>query len=132
MATASAVATERLETSRSPLGVLWILYGILRLVSALLLVMESAVATLMFGALLSRVGNPFFWMSVFHFVYTMWILLSIVAGVFSLLAGSALLTRRPSARRLALLASFFSVSEIPFGITLGTYTLTLFLRRAAD
>ena len=130
MATASAVATNRLETTRSPLGLLWILYGILRLVAAVVFVMCSAVATLMFGALLSRVGNPYFWMSLFHFAYTMMILLTIIAGVFSLLAGSALLTRRPSARRLALLASFFSVSEIPFGITLGTYTLILFLRRA--
>jgi hypothetical protein len=130
MATASAVATTRLEATRSTLGLLWILYGIVRLVAALLLVMESAVATLMFGALLSRVGNPYFWMSLFHFGYSMWILLSIVAGIFSLLAGAALLTHRPSARRLALLAGFFSVSDIPFGITLGTYTLTLFLRRA--
>ncbi|HTZ47075.1 MAG TPA: hypothetical protein VMH20_05755 [Verrucomicrobiae bacterium] len=130
MATASAVATTRLEVSRSTLGLLWILYGIVRLVAALLFVMESAVATLMFGALLSRVGNPYFWMRLFHFGYSMWILLSIIAGIFSLLAGAALLTHRPSARRLALLASFFSVSEIPFGITLGTYTLILFLRRA--
>jgi uncharacterized membrane protein HdeD (DUF308 family) len=130
MATASAVATNRLETANSPLGTLWILYGIMRLAAALVFAMESAVATLMFGALLSRVGNPYFWMSLFHFVYAMMILLTLLAGVFSLLAGAALLTHRPSARRLALLASFFSVSEIPFGITLGTYTLILFLRRS--
>jgi hypothetical protein len=130
MATASAVATTRLEASRSPLGTLWVLYGIMRSVQAVLFAMYSAVATLMFGALLSRVGNPYFWMSLFHFAYAMMILLTLLAGVFSLLAGAALLTHRPSARRLALLASFFSVSEIPFGITLGTYTLILFLRRA--
>jgi hypothetical protein len=130
MATASAVATNRLETTRNPLGVLWILYGIVRLVAAVVFVMCSGVATVMFGALLSRVGNAYSWMSLFHFAYTMMILLTIIAGIFGLLAGSALLTRRPSARRLALLASFFSVSEIPFGITLGTYTLILFLRRA--
>jgi hypothetical protein len=59
----------------------------------------------------------------------MMILITILAGIFGLLAGAALLTRRPSARQLALLASFFSVSDIPIGITLGTYTLILFLRR---
>jgi hypothetical protein len=50
----------------STLGILWALYGISRLIIALVLVVFSATATLMFGALLSRVPNPFALMSDFH------------------------------------------------------------------
>ena len=83
------------------------LYGTLRLAGAVALVICSGVATVMFGALLSRVGNPFFWMHLFHLVYAVVMIVSVVAGVFGLLAGSALLTRRPSARSLSIVASFF-------------------------
>ena len=127
MATESMAAGHAGE-NWSTLGTLWILYGVLRLAGAVVLVMCSGVATMMFGALLSRVGDPFFWMHLFHLGYAVVIIVSIVAGVFGLLAGSALLTRRPSARTLSIVASFFSVSEVPFGTTLGIYTLIVFLR----
>ncbi len=127
MATES-MAAQHDGANWSALGTLWILYGALRLAGAVALVMCSGVATVMFGALLSRVGDPFFWMHLFHFVYAVVIIVSIVAGVFGLLAGSALLTRRPSERTLSIVASFFSVSEVPFGTTLGIYTLIVFLR----
>jgi hypothetical protein len=127
MATQSVAARHAGENG-GPLGTLWILYGALRLAGAVALVMCSGVATVMFGALLSRVGDPFFWMHLFHLIYAVVIIVSILAGVFGLLAGSALLTRRPSARTLSIVASFFSVSEVPFGTTLGIYTLILFLR----
>jgi hypothetical protein len=80
----------------------------------------------MFGALLTRGANPFALMSDFHFVYLVLVVLSILCGVFGLLAGLALLANQPSARNLALLAAFLSVSEIPFGTTLGIYTLVVF------
>ena len=122
------MAAGHAEAGWGRLGTLWILYGTLRLAGAVALVICSGVATVMFGALLSRVGNPFFWMHLFHLVYAVVIIVSVVAGVFGLLAGSALLTRRPSARSLSIVASFFSVSEVPFGTTLGIYTLIVFLR----
>jgi len=81
----------------------------------------------MFGALLTRVANPFALMSDFHFVYLALIVLSILCGVFGLLAGLALLANQSSARNLALVAAFLSVSEIPFGTTLGIYTLVVLL-----
>jgi hypothetical protein len=81
----------------------------------------------MFGALLSRVPNPFALMSDFHLLYTAVIALSILAGLFGILAGLALLANQVQARMLALVAAFLSVSEIPFGTTLGIYTLIVFL-----
>jgi hypothetical protein len=110
------------------LGSLWIVYGVLRLSMVVCLILYSRIATLMFGALLTNVPNPFFWMDLFHFAYVFAIVLTALAGIFSLLAGFALVASTSSARRLALTAAFLSVSEVPFGITLGTYTFVLFFR----
>ena len=110
------------------LGGLWIVYAIFRAVVGIALILWSATATVMFGALLSRVADPFSLMSEFHIVYMALIVLSFVCAILGLLAGLALLTGQASARSLAILAAFFSVSEIPFGTTLGIYTLVVFLR----
>jgi uncharacterized membrane protein HdeD (DUF308 family) len=120
-------AASKLNGHRRTLGVCWILYGILRLVMGICLILFSGPATVMFGALLVRVPNPFALMSDFHFVYSALVVLSILCGVFGLLAGLLLLGNQPPARTLALVAAFFSVSEIPFGTTLGIYTLVILL-----
>ena len=44
----------------------------------------------MFGALLTRVPNPYSLMSAFHIIYTGWIILSAGSGIFGILAGLAL------------------------------------------
>jgi uncharacterized membrane protein len=113
---------------RSTLGVLWIIYGVIRLAVAILLILDSGIATVMFGAVLVRVANPFVFMDIFHFFYFMAIVLALIAGIFSLLAGFALLGGRSSARPLSIAAGLLSVSDIPIGTTLGTYTLIVFLR----
>jgi hypothetical protein len=105
------------------LGICWIAYGVLRLVFAACLFIYSGIATLMFGALLNRVPNPFALMGDFHFLYAAMIALSVVCGVFGVVAGFALVAAQRSGRTLALIAGFLSLSEIPLGITLGIYTL---------
>ena len=109
------------------LGGCWIVYGIIRLVLATLLVLYSGTATVMFGALLSRVPDPFTLMGVFHFMYILMIALSIVCGILGLIAGLALLGGKVSGRTLALIAGFLSLSNIPLGTTLGIYTLVVLL-----
>jgi hypothetical protein len=81
----------------------------------------------MFGALLDRVPNPFALMSDFHIVYACIVVLAFLCGVFGVLAGLALLANQRPARKLALIAAFLSVSELPFGTTLGIYTLIVLL-----
>ena len=81
----------------------------------------------MFGALLGRVPNPFALMSDFHVVYAGFLVLTVLCGLFGVLAGLALLANQRPARMLALIAAFLSVSEIPFGTTLGIYTLIVLL-----
>jgi hypothetical protein len=112
---------------RRTLGVCWLVYGFLRCVVGILLVLFSGTATVMFGALLNRVPNPFALMGDFHIVYAGMVVLSVLCGFFGVLAGLALLANQRSARMLALVAAFLSVSEIPFGTTLGIYTLIVLL-----
>ena len=109
------------------LGIFWILYAIARLVMALWLAVFTPTATVMFGALLTRVPNPFSLMTVFHFLYLGIILWSAACGVFGILAGFALLAGRNFASGLAVIAAVLSLSELPLGTTLGIYTLILFL-----
>jgi uncharacterized membrane protein len=109
------------------LGGCWIVYGVIRLALATLLVLYSGTATVMFGALLSRVPDPFTLMSVFHFMYIVMIVLSVVCGILGLMAGLALLGGQRSGRRLALIAGFLSLSNIPLGTALGIYTLVVLL-----
>jgi hypothetical protein len=116
-----------LSNPRRILGVCWLVYGILRLLAGIWLVLFSGTATVMFGALLTRVPNPFALMGDFHIVYAGIVVLSFLCGLFGLLAGLALLADQRPARTLALLAAFLSVSEIPFGTTLGIYTLIVML-----
>jgi uncharacterized membrane protein len=109
------------------LGFLWVFYGILRLVVAILLVIYSGIATVMFGALLSRVPDPFTLMTLFHVCYVVAIIVTALAGLFGLFAGLALLGGAASARLLSLIAAFLSLCDLPLGTTLGIYTLVIFL-----
>lgn len=118
-------AAGNLGGHRQTLGVCWIVYGILRLIMGLGLVLFNGTATLMFGALLVRVPDPFTLMNDFHIVYMALVALSIPCGLLGLLAGWALMANQRSARTLGLLAAFFSVSEIPLGTTLGIFTLVV-------
>lgn len=112
---------------RSTLGLCWIVYGIFRLALGIWLILFTPTATVMFGALLNRVPDPFPLMFAFHFFYTAGIILSAVAGVVSLIAGLMLVGGRSSARRLAIVAAVLSVSNLPLGTTLGVFTLALLL-----
>jgi hypothetical protein len=122
----SAVINEP-AASRNTLAVCWLLYGILRLAMAVWLVSFTPIATVMFGALLVRVADPFSMMSAFHLFYSFAIVLSAVCGIIGLLAGLALLSGWRAGRTLALVAGFLSLSELPLGITLGVYTLIVLL-----
>ncbi len=120
-------AHQNLHVHSRFLGTCWVIYGVIRLGMALWLVVFSTTATLMFGALLTRVPDPFALMSEFHFIYFGIAAWSTVAGVLGILAGFALLAGQGFARPLALIAAFLSLSEIPLGLTLGAYTLIVLL-----
>lgn len=115
---------DRKRTWQFPaLGSFWTAYGIIRLVMVLCLLIYGATATLMFGALLNRVADPFILMGIFHFLYIAFVFLSAICGVIGFVAGLALLGGHESGRKLALIAAVLSLCDIPLGITLGIYTL---------
>ena len=120
-------AQGRLNGARGTLGILWLVYGIFRLFMGIVLFVFHGTATVMFGALLSRVSNPYALMADFHIIYVSLIILALITALFGVMAGVALLSNHPVARTLALAAAFLSVSEIPFGATLGIYTLIVLL-----
>src|SRR6202047_5373001 len=122
------MVTEQGGTYRT-FGMLWLLYAILRFAGAAFVLVYSTTLTLMWGAIITRVPNPFALMSLFHFFLIFAVVLNIIAGIVSLLAAMALLGRTGSARTLALVASFFALINGPLGIALGAYTLVIFVPR---
>ncbi|MGC1619134.1 MAG: hypothetical protein WA765_11665 [Candidatus Acidiferrum sp.] len=126
MSTTSAAATNP-RTNSSTLGALWIIYALLRLVAVILLVLFSGTATVMFGALLSRVPDPYTLMTAFHVIYICAVIVTALSGLIGLFAGLALLAGKSAARSLAIVASVLSLCDLPLGTTLGIYTLILFL-----
>ena len=99
----------------------------IRLIMAAGLVIYAGTATVMFGALLNRVPDPFTLMGIFHFLYAVMIALSVACGILGLIAGAALLAGQRSGRTLAIIAGLLSLSDIPLGTALGGYTLIMLL-----
>jgi uncharacterized membrane protein len=125
MSTTSASA-QNPRAHSTTLGALWVVYAILRLVAVILLVLYSGTATVMFGALLTRVADFVTFMAIFHVLYIAAIIVAALSALFSLLAGFALLSGK-SARSLSLVAAFLSLHDLPLGTTLGIYTLIVTL-----
>jgi hypothetical protein len=109
------------------LGFAWIVYGIARILFALWLMAFEPTAKVMFGALLSRVANPYAMMDHFHIVYFAIVVLSFVCGALGILAGIGLLAGSSVGRTLALWAAFLSLPEMPLGLMLGVYTIVRLL-----
>src|SRR3984893_4403018 len=111
------------------LGLLWVIYGIFRIIAAVWMLSFTPVATVMFGALLNRVPNPYPLMNSFHLIYAGWIVLSAASGIFAVLAAISLLAGAGAGGLLAVVAALLAGAFIPVGTMLGTYTLVVFVRR---
>ena len=120
-------ATGNLGAYRQTLGVCWIVYGIFRLILGICLMVYTGTATVMFGALLGRVPDAFSLMADFHVFYAVIVVLSFVCGLVGLFGGLGLVAKQGPGRKLALVAAVLSVSDLPFGTTLGIFTLITFL-----
>lgn len=120
------------DSRRKTLGVLWVLYGVVCFLEVAWLVVQANALAVMWGAVLTRVPNPYSWMTLFHFALVIAVALLVLAGIFSLMAGSALLTRSRSRRNMTLTAGFFGLVTGPLGLVLGVYTLILLLPGAVD
>ena len=109
------------------LGICWIAYGILRVCVGVALIFIAPTATVMFGALLGRVPDPYWLMGLFHVLYGLAIAISLICGALGIIGGLAILGNARAGRRLLTIAAFFALSGMPLGIALGVYTLFLLL-----
>lgn len=125
--TADNLTASKLGRHVRTLGICWVLYGILCIAMVVFLVFFENTATLMFGALLNRVPDPFRMMDYFHFTYGVVVALAAVRGILGVLAGGSLLTGSRVGRMLALVDAFLSLCDIPLGTTLGIYSLVVLL-----
>lgn len=83
---------------------------------------------MIFGALLTRVPNPFALMTDFHILYVFIIVWNILSGIVALVAAAGLMGGS-AARKIVILAAFLALPVLPLGIMLGVYTLIVFLAR---
>lgn len=120
-----------MDKPQGRLGTLWAIYGLICLAEAVWIALNDAALTTIWGTVVSRVANPFSWMSAFRFLLVGTIAFLIVTGILSLLAGFALMQRGSSSRRLALVSSFLGILTGPLGVALGVYTLVLLVPRAS-
>lgn len=112
------------------LGICWLVYGVLLIAGAIWLIFFEPTATMMFGALLGRVADPFAMMSAFHLFYAVAVLGHAACGALGIVAGAMLAAGRRSGRMLATLAAFCSLWNVPLGTALGTYTLIVMIALA--
>lgn len=112
------------------LGVLWLIYGCLRVVAVAALLVYSGTLALMWGALLNRVPDALAWMTAFHVVLVIVIAWCIIAAFFSFVAGIALMRKSAPARMDTLVAALLALPDLPLGIVLGVYTIAVLLPRS--
>jgi hypothetical protein len=120
-----------IDKPQGRLGTLWVVYGAICLAEAVWVALNEAALTTMWGTVISRVADPFAWMSAFRLFLVGMVALAIGAGFLSLLAGVALIRRSSSSHVLALTASVLAILNGPLGIALGVYTLILLIPRAS-
>lgn len=105
------------------LGFLWIFYGILRVCVGVVQVFFAPIATVMFGALLTRVADYQPLMAFFHVAYTLMIVVSFLCGLLGIFGGILSMGNSGSGRWMLIVASLLALTEMPIGIALGVYTL---------
>ncbi|HXA75995.1 MAG TPA: hypothetical protein VNV41_02580 [Candidatus Acidoferrales bacterium] len=120
------------NSRQGTLGVWWLIYSILCVVRAVWILTNGATFTLMWGALVNRVANPFFWMNLFHVAMLAAVVLTVITAIFSFLAGIGLMQGGRSGRMLALVAGFLGLISGPLGVALGVYTLIVMLPQPAS
>ncbi len=105
------------------LGVLWAVYGVLMIAAAAWIMVDNRTLTVMWGAIISRVANPFAWMSLFHLFLGATVVMALISAVLSFLAAIALMRGAGSSRPLGLAAAVFGMLGTPPGIALGVFTV---------
>jgi hypothetical protein len=105
------------------LGVLWGLYGIVMVAAAAWIMVYNRTLTLMWGAIISRVADPFAWMDMFHIFLGATVVMALISAALSFFAAFALTSGAGSSRTAGLLAATFGMLGTPPGVALGVFTV---------
>jgi hypothetical protein len=116
-----AVANDRLRT----IGILWGIYGLLMIAAAAWIMVYNRTLTVMWGAIISRVADPFAWMNLFHLLLVLTVVMALASAAFSLLAAFTLMGGARSSRTLGLIAAAFGMLGTPPGVALGVFTVAM-------
>ena len=81
--------------------------------------------TVMWGAIISRVADPFAWMNLFHLLLVLTVVMALASAAFSLLAAFTLMGGARSSRTLGLIAAAFGMLGTPPGVALGVFTVAM-------
>jgi hypothetical protein len=120
-----------LDTNHKTLGILWVIYAVISLAQAAWVFLNIPVLTVMWGAIITRVANPYGWMDFFHLILIGVIVLAIVTAIVAFLAGFSLMSGAASGRTLAIVAAILALLRGPLGVAIGVYTLVVLLRGTA-
>jgi len=104
------------------LGALWALYGAMMVAGAVWVIVFNRTLTVMWGAVISHVANPFAWMNFFHAYLGVMVVVGFVAAALSFIAAFSLMMGA-GARLWSLIAAAFGMFTSPLGIVLGVFTV---------
>jgi hypothetical protein len=107
------------------LGILWGIYGLLMIAAAAWIMVYNRTLTVMWGAIVNRVADPFAWMDVFHLFLGATVVMALISAAFSLLAAFALMSGARSSRKLGLIAAAFGMLGTPPGVALGVFSVAI-------
>lgn len=113
------------------LGMLWVVYGVIMIAAAAWIIVYNRTLTVMWGAIVSHVADPFAWMSAFHLFLGATVVMALISAVLSFLAGVALMQGAGSSRSLGLAAAVFGMLGTPPGVALGVFTVAILLPAGA-
>ena len=126
----AALAAEqrmRVRQNLQPLGITWIIFGMLRIVMGL--VGAVIVHNLAYGGIFS--DAPPFLPHLMGSLVPVIATVSVVMGLGAVAAGYGLLARQPWGRIVAIVFGILSLMKLPFGTALGIYTLWVLAPRAS-
>lgn len=123
----AAEQRSRVHQNLQPLGIMWCVYGVYRIVSMVIALafMHSMAAGGMFGELPDPVVH------VIHAAMPALGLLVVMMGSLAILTGYALLTQKNWGRILAIIVAILALIKLPFGTALGIYTLWVLAPQAS-
>ena len=125
---APATDASRVNAAHPILGALWGVYGVLMIALGAWIVLYERTLTLMWGAIINRVPDPFAWMDAFHLLVALAVIIIVVTAVCSLFAAVGMFTGARFGRTMGLWAAALGLMTSPPGAALGAFTAALLIR----